>query len=216
MGRKFKMLGATLVAVLAVGAAAAPAASAAEFHSESETTFLTGIQAKENIFTFSGGTFKCKFAGLDGEYMGKTQLTYTVSPTYADCSAFGQSVVLDMNECHFGYGASTAVSPPVHYEGKAQIACPEGKQIVITVGSPTVQCTIKIGSQTPSGSTDYTNEGSGGSRNILVTSTTTGIVYTSSGGICGKSGAASTYTGSTTFKGYADAAHTQQTGIWVE
>jgi hypothetical protein len=65
------------------------------------------------------------------------------------------------------------------------------------------------------GSVSGKNEGSGSSRDILLTYSLEKINYTSSGGICGSAGAHSdgTLTGSITLKGFSGA---KQVGIWGE
>ena len=52
-------------------------------------------------------------------------------------------------------------------------------------------CTVTIGPQ-PVGTVDYANAGT---KNLKVTYTLSGIVYTSTGGACGESGTNGTYAG---------------------
>jgi hypothetical protein len=212
MIRNLKVFGLAVVAMVAMTAVAASAASAAEFHSEAATTNLTGAQTEQNVFTVTGGTVKCNVATFSGTQTGATKGEVEVEPEYSGCTAFGQVTHIHSNGCKYGLTS----------EGKASIKCGPSP-IEVTVGTPTVSCTIKVGTHTPKNNdVDYTNEGAGKTRDILVRATVgkipltanEGITYTSSGGICGASGSNGAYRGTVTTKGYSDAAHMVQVGIW--
>jgi hypothetical protein len=214
---KFKALGLALVAVFAMSAVAASSASAVNFKSESATTFLTGDVGAQNIFTVWGGTVKCNTVNIkNGTSFSPAEVaTIEAEPVYGGCTAFGQNSTIDTNGCKYKFTAASTTA------GNASIACPEGKEIVITVGDPGVICTVKVKTQTPSTSTvDYANGTAGGKGDVTVTSTVSGIAYTSSGGICGTSGPVAgytggNYTGSFTVTGFSNSSHETRTGISV-
>jgi hypothetical protein len=215
MIRNLKVFGLAMVAMLAMTAVAASGASAAvEFHSEAATTNLTGSQTEQNVFNVTGGSVKCNVATFAGTQSGTTKSEVEVEPKYSGCTAFGQTTHIDSNGCKYVLTAA----------GKASIKC-GATPIKITVGTPAVTCTVEVGTHTPKNNdVDYTNEGAGKTRDVLVRATVgklplvagEGITYTSSGGICGASGANGSYRGTVTTRGYSDAAHTVQVGIWRE
>jgi hypothetical protein len=216
MIRNLKVFGLAVVAMLAMTAVVASAASAAvEFNSEAATTNLTGTQTEQNVLTVTGGTVKCNVATFAGTQSGTTKSELEVEPKYSGCTAFGQASHIDTNGCKYKMTAA----------GKVSISCGAGGPIVVTVGTPTVFCTVKVGAHTPANNdVDYTNEGAGKTRDILVRATAgkipltanEGITYTSSGGICGASGSNGAYRGTVTTTGYSDPAHLVQVGIWRE
>lgn len=207
MNRRLKAVGACILALLAASALAGSAA-AAEFHSESTTTYSSGAQVTENVFTTAAGKVKCKKAVFTGKGTAKTATTAQATPNYAECTGFGQAATVTMNGCTVKGTASSAVA------GNVAIVCPAGK--VIQVDVPSGSCSLTVAAQTPSTSSlDYKEEGSGATRSILVTSTVGGIAVTvDGGGICGSSGSA-TLTGSALIKGFSNEGLTTQTGVWV-
>lgn len=167
MNRKIKALGMAFAAVLVVGAFSAASASA-EFHSEVDHTTITASQPTtvDDVFTVKAGTVKCKSATYTGTSTTKTSEDITVTPAYAECTAFGfVSTAIDVNGCTYTF--TTTETQQLH------ILCPEGKAITVTA----FNCWVHVGAQTASGIT-YTNEGSGSARDVTVDASITGMTYT--------------------------------------
>jgi hypothetical protein len=216
---KFKALGLALVVVVATSAVAASSATAVNFKSESAKTFLAADTATENILSFWGVAFKCKTVGVkNGASFSPAEVaSIETEPVYGGCAVFGQVTTVDTNGCKYKLVASSTTT------GTTSIVCPEGKEIAITLGDPGVICTIKIKAQTPKSPTvDYTSGETGEPKvkDLTVTSTVSGIAYTSSGGFCGTSGPVGGYTGASftgSFKltGFSTEGHATRTGISV-
>jgi hypothetical protein len=226
MNRKLKALGLALVAVFAMSAVAASGAQAAQFHSASAsgTTYLTGNQATTNLFSTTAGNVKCKKATFGGSYTGGTTATdLTITPAYAECTAFGQNATVTINGCTYTFTQPTSATT-----GNVDLACPGSN--VITVDVPAGNCTLTIGPQTLKGDVDYTNQTeASGKKDVLVTATVIEIEHTvhGPGAICGTTGlhpgetvegvsTEANYTGTVTVKGYSDVNHTNQVDIFVE
>jgi hypothetical protein len=221
--RKLKVVGAAMVAVLAVTAMAA-SAQAKTFHSDINTTFLLGTQAESNVFTTKAGTVKCSTATFTGEITGTSVEKATVTPAYGTCKAFGQNATVTSSGCQYVLNANGSIE-------KIQ-GCLNGAYGGFVIDVPTGECTVKVPNQTPGTTTiDYTNEelkeGTAeqktNSKDILVRSTVAQIKYevVGPGTICGTAGTyeganGASYSGTVTTKGYENEAHTIQRGIWVE
>ncbi|MFT3864759.1 MAG: hypothetical protein QM729_10845 [Solirubrobacterales bacterium] len=214
MIRNLRILGLTMVAMLAVGVVGASAASAASFHSESSETFVLGSQSTQNVFTVNSRTVKCSTATFTGSFTGTSKSTLeNIHPEYGGCEAFGLEATVNTEGCNYTFNEPSGSST---YTGTVNVVCESGKEIEINAAST---CVVKVGSQSGLSSVTYTDEGSGSSRSVLVTANVSGISSTVSGStlICGTNGTRSaTYTGSVSTKGYTSAAHTTQTGVWVE
>lgn len=216
MNRSLKALAPVLAATLLATALSAGSAVGAEFHSESTTTFSHGNQVTENVFKTSAGNVKCKKATFAGKGTAKTANTAQITPSFLECTGFGQKITMTMNGCTFKGSATSATT------GKSEIVCPAGK--VIQVEVPSANCSLTIPGQVPGVSTvDFKNEGTGSTRDILVTATAAQIKYTvdGPGTICGTPGTyegekGAGYTGTVTQKGFSSEALTTQVGVWVE
>jgi hypothetical protein len=210
-----------VAAIFAIGLLVAPVSDAAEFHSETAPTFFRGEQVTETIFTLPFGSWKCKQTTLVGEMKEKLAKELTLSPTYSECKVFGGNTPVTMNGCDYLYRQPTGKGTPGEpYDGKTKIVCPEGNDVVIHV--PVFSCSITLeANQEPEGVIDYTDEGTGANRDLRLTSTLSGVRYRSIGpsSACGKVGEPRSdfqISGSITLKGYANAALTVQSGIFVE
>jgi hypothetical protein len=231
MTRMRKVL-ALFFAIAAVGAVSASAAQATGwYHAETlngETPpklFVHGEQVIENVFHTTAGTVKCKTATFQSEVTELTVRTLTVKPTYGTCTAFGQTAQVTFTGanpatefCHYDFTTPTeGTEGKLHAE--VHIQCNGGWTIKVDV--PTANCSLTIGAQTPTKPTvDLTNNtATGSTRDVLVTSTVEGISYTvdGPGTACGTAGAHNdgTYTGTVTVKGWENAAHTVQAGVWA-
>ena len=212
-------IGVVLCALLAFGAVVASSAFGAkgewdfawEDKGEStKTVTFEGTQVATNEFTVPGGVVKCTTATFKGTSTGTTVETVAtkekdwashevnVKPTYSGCTAFGQAAEVTTTGCSYDLTPTSTTAGVI----KA-ITCETGK--VITVTSKSGACTVTVAAQTPGTPTvDFTESGTGASRDILLTATVGGIKSVSSGGICGAKGESSTgtYKGSVTVKGF--------------
>jgi hypothetical protein len=223
---KLKALGVLMVALFALAGVVSASASAAEFHSEVTETSVFGEQEGENIFHTAAGNVKCKKATFtQNNIMGTGSGTnfaipqLSLSPEYSECTGFGQPVIIHI---HGGTYTVTVISTT---SGKTVIIQGSGGAIEITV--PTGNCNVTIAGQTPTGSVDLANTGTGATEFVKMIATVTGIAYTvdsTNGKVAGESTTCGTvgahtgaeYTGVVNEKGYTTSAHTTQVGIKVE
>lgn len=213
MTNKLKAFGLVLAAVLVMNALIASAAGAAEFHSSSESVNLTGSQVGNHVFTAGAGfgSVKCTSVSLNGFKFTKTEFDQTFSPTYGICTdSFGRLV--DVNVGTTGY-RFTAALPTL---GGSVHLVHGSITLRVTAGGGLGECVVTIGEQTNNG-IEYHNKEEGGVKYIEITTNTTNIVSTTSGGIfnCGVSNGTHTggsYMGVTALKGTAGGV---PTSIWV-
>ena len=215
MTRQLKLLGLAAVAVLALSAVSVASASAASFTTQSKPTFLKGLQGTKNVFTTTAGTVKCSEAEFTStEIASESVGTVTVHPTYGGCSAFGQAASVSTTSC--SYVLSIVSVTGSTGAGSVTIACSTGS---IVVNVPTGgNCSVTVGAQSFPGGTgkvDYESNGSGATEAVLVTATVSAIVYGASGNICGSSDVDGTYTGTVLTKGYDQAGHSTQHGVFI-
>lgn len=207
--RTLKMAGLAVVAVLAL-AFAANAAVAAEFHSESENTTLTGTTEAKSVFDAAGSTIECPHATFEGTSTAKTTSTLTMTANYnpivegvkKTCTFFGFSgVEVAMNGCAYIFHASNTVD----------VECPTGAAITFEAGS----CKVKIGAQTGKSKVTYTNLGTGTTQEVTVAPAVEKIKYTSEG-LCLKNGTFEdgNYTSGPTKVTGEVTGTTTHTGIW--
>jgi hypothetical protein len=212
MHRKFKVIGIVLIAALATTAVSAAGAQAKSFHSETATTYFEGSQVGTNVFTTTAGTVKCKKTTLTGHITISITITISIHKNHSECTAFGQAATVTTGGCEETLNANGTV--------ESLTGCTSGG---VVVHVPSGNCTVTVPNQHFSGANvTYANEGAGTTRDILETADVTSkISYTvdGPGTICGTAGSYNqegTYTGSITMKGYKNAGHTEQIGIWVE
>jgi hypothetical protein len=209
MIRNLKVLGLAMVAVLAMSAMVASAASAHEFKSEAASTQLTGKQVGEHVFTAEGNEVKCTTATFNGTQSGTEADEVTIHPEYGK----GLDPEGNPGKCRFSALTATVTTTGCDYKfdsetseaghATTQVVCAEKSNITISLSG----CTITIGAQTVDGGVSFDNEGSGTTQQVKVTATATGIDYSASGFGCSlagiKTGAHSdgTYNGTTTVTG---------------
>jgi hypothetical protein len=222
MTHRYKALGLALVAVLTISAVVASTASAVEFYSEKEATFLSGDQVTKNVFTTTNGSVKCNVAKFTGTQIGTfvaankfTIKEVLLVPRYEGCTAFGQSAEVTVPAgC-----LSQATAPSSATTGLIRATCSSSP---VKVNVPSANCALTLATQKTEFNTDYTAGGAGSTRDILITATSSGIEYTVDGpGIfCGSIGlhvdeVNNTYIGTTTEKGFVSPGGAQ-VGIWIE
>ena len=188
MSRNLKILGLALVAMLTMGIAAASASAAPEFHAETTPTELAGTQEGTNTFVTDSGTIHCATATFSGSQSVATTAAQEVTPTFSTCRSTGfieATVTVHTNGCKFNLTAEGTTTSAVHITG-----CNAGAAgLVVTAPF----CNITITPQTI-GPVHYINTGAGTTREIIVESTATNIVYHEAGAGC-KNGTTSNTTG---------------------
>jgi hypothetical protein len=214
MRRNLKSLGTAVLAVCALSAVTASAASADPiFHSEVGHTILTGSQgaAEASVLTTDKGELKCQIVKVKGTMAAATTTTMTLIPTYENCKMDGVTTFVTFNGCaylfHLGLNTET-------FESKMDLECPEGKQLVIEAGF----CTITIPPQAALQQVTFTNEGAGTTRSVIADLNVSGIHYEEHGAECGgeenKTTNNGTITGEITVRG--ENAALGHVGIWVD
>jgi hypothetical protein len=212
MKARITTLATALGLTLTLAGGVASAASAASFATEVAPTYFAGTQKATTVIGSNAGKIECKSTSFTGVQLEKTASSLQLDPTFGECTAFGATAKVKSSGVHI---VSTNVTRTFLIFGHSEqndLADTNGSQLQISVGS----CEITIGEQKPAGLTEFEEQGSGASRSLLVSHELTGISYTSSGGICGKSGTNGTLTTSVLLKGYQNEAHTEQVGLWIE
>jgi hypothetical protein len=202
-------MGVALLAVFAIGGSAASAASAAEFHFEKPTTYLSGSQQGKTLFNAGVATDKCNKATFSAKVTGATSKMLEVAPAY-ECSLAGAQITWQMNGC------THQITADAKNSGKLAIVCPAGKQIDIAYPGG---CHVYIPPQSPSASNvTFSASGAGAERNVLVglnLNLSTTIV--GPGAVCGPEGPGkATMTGTVLLNGFSNEKLTQRAGFWVE
>jgi hypothetical protein len=176
--RKFKILGLTVFAVLAISAVAAASASA-EYHIASPSGgTINGKQETTNEFFTKVGTVKCTNATFTGSQATETASTLTAHPEYSTCTLAGQKVTINTTGCNYVFQKPTT-SP---LSATVQVACGTGNIIIKDTAG--LGCEVKVGTQGPLSSVGFTNQEGG---TVLVTAGVTGISYSYTAG-CPNSG----------------------------
>jgi len=184
MIRKFKALGLALVAVFAMSAVVASAASATSgtLTAEGKATTATGTQVGEHVFTLtshpvSGGfaSTKCKKAHFHGiGTVTDGAKSVTVTPTYSECTAFGLPATISHEGCDYTLSTGTPTAT-AGWHVNTNVTCPAGKAIRIVAQT----CEVTVGSQGPLTTSEVTNSGtSGTTMDLLLHTKITGIHYT--------------------------------------
>lgn len=202
MTRTLKLLGLSLAALCAFGALLSSSALAAgeTFHSEVETTILTGNNHNTNqLFAVSGITTTCKKATFKGTMLHNTESSITLFPTYTECedSLGNKNIVFDTTGCAFVIGSETTGSGhlPLSVECTAGI-----KGMVKTDPS----CTLTITPQTATNGIQVTNVGAGATREMTFHITASLAVDKGTQAGCFFLGNVLTYTGTGVLAGFVD------------
>ena len=174
MTHKLKTLGVALVAVLALSAMVASAASAKQYTAASYPTTGTATSALGNdVFTTEGGTVECA-SHFEGTLTAASN-TLTVKPTYTGCKAFGfVEAKVEMGNCDYLFTTPTKTATDV-YTIQADVRCTSGTIKVIASS-----CEITIGEQNPGGHVIATLDTNTPAtpNDVTVQATVTGINYT--------------------------------------
>jgi hypothetical protein len=156
--RNLKTLGLALVAVLAMSALTASAASANPFFTSTSypQTLATEDTGAEDLFTVSGNELTCSGETFSGTLTGKST-GISVTPNYINCKTKGaafNNVTVTHNGCNFEFTVTTTINNH-HHGGNVHIKCPVGKVIEIHHYSSqphgSSSCTVTVGPQTVAG-----------------------------------------------------------------
>jgi hypothetical protein len=195
------------IAIIAVFATTAMAASSPAYHSESSTT--TELSGQSNLTLDLGfGTLACTSSSLAGSMSGLSAQSVSFLPTIAGCTYFGQSLPVASNGCLLKLGQPSGSGPQFGVPG-VNIECPEGKSIIFKGTS----CSVSIGSQALTSYSIIESAGTSPATERLHLAFGH-ITYTSNGGVCGTKGTRSTGTleGEFGLRGYSGG---KQVGIFV-
>jgi hypothetical protein len=158
MIRKSKALGLALVAVFAMSAVIASAASASTFHAAKYPVTLSGSQTTTHVFSASGTSVSCEKATFAGSASADSS-EVTIHPTYSGCTAFGfVGATVNTEECNYVFhsGATTNEKEEI-YAGTTDVKCPAGQSIKVTAST----CALEIKGQTGLSSVSFDNNAAG-------------------------------------------------------
>jgi hypothetical protein len=181
MVRKFKALGLALVAICAMGAMTASAASALTFTTTAGAE-IKGEEVGNTVFTITGREVLCKDSTYVGTAPASAFTTLTVTPTYKECEPLNATITgFGAGECDF----------LLHSNGVADLICAAGKEVTINMGP----CVTHIPAQTGLKSITYDTAESGGIKHLTLTLNITKIKETHTDGfLCPFEGSGTTST----------------------
>jgi hypothetical protein len=222
MTRSLKALGLALVAIFAMSAVVASAASASKdvVFTNSGTTYLKQDDDIHQVISTPAGSITCEVTEFNGTIKGSENEAITIEPEYSQCdhSLVGPAPMINEG-CHYVLTGNTGASghAPIH------ILCQPNKHITIELSGVfgLVNCDLTIGSQTPAEGVRYTNQGSGNMRDVTVDITASEVRYTKDakgGGGCtlvGGNGEDGVYSGADTLTGFSDPSYTTRAPIHV-
>jgi hypothetical protein len=222
MSRKLKVLGTTLVAVVAFGVVMASAAQAkfdtiTTFPTSEETAILTGEAdpaggGKQQFFTAGGVEVSCTGIKIEEATIKDKDTTITAHPVYTGCKiAEVVNTTVTTTGCNYLFTSETTTNTTSAKEdATVHVECEAGKKIKI---GPTLGCEVTVGEQTLHG-VHYNNatpEGTPTEREMHITleATAMNIAYETKG--CASllseadgAHAGAEYKGNTTVKGFKD------------
>jgi len=167
MTRNIKALGLTLVAMLALGAVIASAASALTVTAAKYTAAISATQT--NVNTLSNGirSVSCSEASLTGS-IAKAEEVVEITPVYGGCTGNGNTTAtVNANGCTYTLRPTVAHTETTG-TGTISVHCPEGKRILIDIWatgkkhSEAKLCRLEVGAQGPLSHGEYHNTLAGG------------------------------------------------------
>jgi hypothetical protein len=194
MIRNLKVLGLALVAVFAMGAVVASAASAQQGMLTSDGPVLldgTEISGETNALTAFGSVLSCPGSTYLGEAVGggpiesgATQGTIVPFFNNSTCNSGGLKITISTNGCDVIFTSGEKIAEN-EYSGTGELTCPAGKtvdaEVFLSSSNENIKaCTIVGSPQEGSGTGTLTNTAEGAE----VRGTVTGIHATESG-LCG-------------------------------
>lgn len=187
MIRNLKVLGLALVAVCALTAMGASAASAAQFTTE-EGAAITGVELGNVKFTVTGQEVFCEDSHYTATAPSAAFASITVTPTYNKCKAkiFGSTISASVT----GFGAG-GCDYTLYADGSNDLNCTSG-DVTVTAGT----CVVHIPAQKGLKSIAYDAGTSGGKTDQTLTINITKIKETHTDGfLCPLEGSGTTEEG---------------------
>ena len=181
MFRNLKVLGLTLIAMLAVSAVAVSAASADLLYGETTPATLTGSQEGTDVLSVHGGFVKCttvKYTGTTTAF-GMSQIT--VTPSFSGCTFSGLTATVNMNGCDYLVQFNLTAG---NTTGSTDIVCPFENEITITAPKlGTAKCIVHIPAQFGLGvGFSGANVGSGATREVTLKLSYNALRYSQTAG----------------------------------
>jgi hypothetical protein len=183
------------------------------FGAEAEHVVLTRSANTTQKFTPSpgGATVECTTMSIDNATAQSSSTaveTVEFEPTYSNCEPLlGAAVTVSTNGCKYVLHLASEKT-----SGSADIECPGGKPMEIKVGA---LCTYTIGTQTGLNIVNYSNTGSGATREVVAAPNLTGVTSTRLGSkSCAAGTKEGTYTGEITITG--ENSKGKHVGIFVD
>lgn len=204
MTRKVKAFGLAIVAAFAMSAVVTSAASAQNFHSDLNSTVLTGTSENTQTFVRGSTTIECDHAVFTGTQTGATTKTVVIEADYTTGTCSGpldSEVHVDFTTDDCGYHFELTAEKTA----AAKLDCEEGGSVTIT---PTAfgssLCTIHVPEQTVDGHVVFSNIAGD---DVTVNSTASGIDSERTGSsLCGAvNNGTGTYTGNAVVAGESHA-----------
>jgi hypothetical protein len=210
---RFKTLGLALVAVFALSAVVASAASAQKITVSPQTNVtLTGTGGEQKFVTGSGAEVKC--AGVTTTVTGVNQepAQITAVPAYTGCTITDGGITreaqIDMNGCAYVF---TSTGTIVHIECTA----PNVIKVTAKIAGAFQEC-LDIHSQTPTTPNwTATNGTSGANMDFTIVSGVSGITYERTGS-CKKAEAQENETNNTVLSGSITVTCETSVGVMVD
>lgn len=169
MDGKFRCLGVTLMASLAIGALAAPAARALE--AEAYPAVLTASQTKEHVAGFGELSATCESVTGAGLVPAAVE-AFALDPTFAECTMFGfVEGVVEAEGCEYVFDAAEAIEAG-RFNGTTDIVCEPGDAIIYAGGN----CVVEVGPQEGLGAIELVNT-EGSPEDVTIVSGLAGIAY---------------------------------------
>jgi hypothetical protein len=179
MKRNLKTIGLALVAVFALSAVVASAASAQKITTLGQSNVtLTGSGGEQKFVTGSGSEIKCTGVTTTVTGVNNEQAQITATPSYTGCSltegGITREVQIDMNGCAYVF---TSTGTIVHIECTA----PNVIKVTAKIAGAFQEC-LDIHSQTPTTPNwTATNGTSGANMDFTIVSGVSGITYERTG-----------------------------------
>jgi hypothetical protein len=210
LGHWIGRAGLLLVALIVLATSVPAVASAVEFHSEVESTGLTGEGGVSQKFTTTHDGFQvsCSKVTWEGTLASKTAPAIELLPAFSECTYGIFPATIKMNGCKFRVTTTTVKE---HFA--VDIVCPAGAKAEIS--SPGTSCPTKFGGQLARVGVAILNKGSGNTKDLSLTFTIAGIAYERPA--CLFFGEDLHFGGTSTVKGYVDLkpGHGGPAGIWI-
>jgi len=167
MTRNFKALGLALVAMLALGAVLASAASALTVTAAKYPAAIAGTQTNTNTITNGVRATSCSEASLTGS-IAKAAEVLTITPIYGGCTGNGATTItINTNNCTYTLKPTIAHAETTG-TGTITVDCPEGTRIVTDIWATGKKhtepklCRLEVPAQGPLAGFEYHNTLAGG------------------------------------------------------